>query len=83
MRTLTSKRYTLIGFNDNADYPGWVFTEHSPVAAGDDATLIVDEAKFVSDGVVYYLCKNGTYNVNGKSYNCVGGRTPAYMYVTE
>lgn len=83
MRTLTSKKYTLRGFNDKGAFRGWVFTEHSPKPSGDEATFIINEAKFVDNGVVYYLCQNGTYNVGGKSYSLVEARQPAYAYATE
>lgn len=83
MRTLTSKKYVLRGFNDKGDFKGWVLTERPAKTSGEPGTLIVNEAKFVNDGVVYYLCQNGTYNVGGKSYSVFGVGQPAYAHLTE
>lgn len=83
MRTLTSKRYTLLGFNEKGAYRGWVFNEHSPKPSGDDATFIINEAKYIDNGVVYYLCQDGTYNVASKSVDRPQAREVVYAYADE
>lgn len=81
MRLINGAKYSLVGYNSGGDFIGWVFRERSVRPGWDTALVIVDEAKFIHDGGVSFLKRDGV--LQGAPVQCVGLGQPAYAIAED
>lgn len=66
MRVYNSSKYRILGFRPESEGPlsGWVLRECSSRPDFQPETVIIDECKFISDGEVFFLKRNGEIQTN-------------------
>lgn len=86
MRVFVSTKYEVIGFNPRGNmFNGWVLRERSSNVESSSAIIIIDSAKYISDGYVYFLEADGRVNCKGREVSFKGIRPlesvyePAYL----
>lgn len=83
MRVYKAPKYKIIGFRPEGEdsLSGWVLRECSSQPDFQPETVIVDECKFINDGVVYFLKRNGEIQTNRRL--SLGNSQLAYVYCEE